>query len=148
MSHAWPCGYLFSSWVISTRFGLRGPKPGKKRLVHFTPSLTTCPLTAGPAETKAVVPSQSATVARHLPIPSLATICAARTGFCSRLECPMPTGYHQGSGKQHLGASLACQFHSRPKLSPGKETSRRPARTWKALLSPTANLSPRAASPL
>lgn len=110
-------------------------------------SPSTCPLTAGPAETKAVVPSQSATVARHLPVPSLATICAARTRFCSRLECPMPTGYHQGSGRQHLGASLACQFHSRPKLSPGKETSCRPPELGKLRCPKTAHLSPGAVPP-
>lgn len=90
---------------------------------------------------KAMVPSQSATIARHLPVPSLATICAARTRFCSRLECPMPTGYHQGSGRQHLGASLACQFHSRPKLSPGKETSCRPPELGK-LRCPPQPISP------
>lgn len=146
----WPCGCLLSSCVISTGLGQRGPELGKERLVLFPSWLH--PLhalpTAGPAETKAVVPSQNAAVVKHLPVPRLATICAARTGFCSRLECPMPTGSHQGSCRQHLGASLACQLHSRPKLSPGKQTSRRPARTWKALLSPVANLSPSAARPL
>lgn len=30
MSHAWPCGCLFSSWVISTRFGLEAPNQGRK----------------------------------------------------------------------------------------------------------------------
>lgn len=105
------------------------------------------PPTNGPADIKAVLPPQNAAVARRLPVPSLATICVARTAFSSRLECPVPTGSHQGSGKQHLGASLACQIHSRPKLSPGKQTSRRPARTWKALLSSLANLSSGAVPP-
>lgn len=39
--HTRPCGCLFSSWVISTRFGLRGPKPGKETWSHppHAPSL-------------------------------------------------------------------------------------------------------------
>lgn len=63
----------------------------------------------GPTKIKAVVPSQNAAVAKRLPVPSLATICAARTAFSSRLECPEPTGSHQGSGKQHLGPALPAK---------------------------------------
>lgn len=146
--HTQPCGCLSRSWVIITRPGQSSPGTGREGgwcISHPGPTILN-----GPTKIKAVVPSQNAAVARRLPVPSLATICAARTARSSRLECPEPTGSHQGSGEQHLGAGLACQIRSRrrPKLSPGKQTSRRPARTWKALPSSLANLSSGDASPL